>query len=178
MFMFTGCRVVVGVLLHSGQCYWFASCSTVMSETGIHINSPIFFWQQKLFDQGQGKMVCLVVSEVTVIFFFFPQSLVFLLFGSPALFPVCPQFVLVCVCVRAGCGLLVPSPCSPCSCVGSPKTCRLTGDFELPVGVSKSVNGCLSLHISPVIDRWSVQGVARLSPNVNWDWHQSPVIPD
>ena len=32
-----------------------------------------------------------------------------------------------------------------------PKTCRLTGDCKLSVGVNVSVNGCLSLCVSPVI---------------------------
>ncbi|KAL7383383.1 hypothetical protein ABVT39_009534 [Epinephelus coioides] len=49
---------------------------------------------------------------------------------------------------------------SPCQCgfppgapasSHSPKTCRLIGDSKLSVGVNVSVNGCLSLCVSPVI---------------------------
>ena len=57
------------------------------------------------------------------------------------------------------------SPGTPASS-HSPKTCSLglIGDSKLPVGVSESVNGCLSLCVSPVTDWRPVQGVPRLRP--------------
>ncbi len=36
----------------------------------------------------------------------------------------------------------------------NPKTCRLIGDFKLPLGVNVSASGCLSLYVSPVINWW------------------------
>ncbi len=41
------------------------------------------------------------------------------------------------------------SPGTPASS-HNPKTCRLTGDSKLPVGVNVSVSGCLSLYVGPV----------------------------
>ena len=52
-----------------------------------------------------------------------------------------------------------PSPC--------PKTCRLTGTSKLPVRVNVSVNGCLPLCVSPVINWRPSQGASCLSPC----WH-------
>ncbi len=46
----------------------------------------------------------------------------------------------------------------------SPKTCRLIGDSKLPVGVNVSVNGCLSLYVSPVMNWRLVQGEPRPRP--------------
>jgi len=59
----------------------------------------------------------------------------------------------------------------------SPKTCRLIGDSKLSVGVNVSVNGCLSLCVSPVIVWWPVQGEPCLSPSVSWDRLQHPRDP-
>ena len=80
------------------------------------------------------------------------------------------------------CGVCMFSPCqrgfppgAPASS-HSPKTCRLIGDSKLPVGVNVSVNGCLSLCVSPVIVWRPVQGVPRLSPSVSWDRLQPPLI--
>ena len=48
---------------------------------------------------------------------------------------------------------------------------RLIDDCKLSLGVSVSVNGCLSrLSLcGPVMDRQPVQGEPRLSPNDSWD---------
>jgi len=63
--------------------------------------------------------------------------------------------------------------CSPRVSVASshsPKTCRLgtrlIGNSKLSVGVNVSVNGCLSLCVSPAIVWRPVQGVPCLSPDV------------
>ena len=60
------------------------------------------------------------------------------------------------------------SPGTPASS-HNPKTCRLIGDSKLPVGVTVSVNGCLSVYVGPAMDWRPVQGVPRLSPNDSWD---------
>ncbi len=44
------------------------------------------------------------------------------------------------------------------------KQVRLIGDFKLPVGVNVSVNGCLSLYVSPVMNRQLVQCQPGLAP--------------
>jgi len=66
------------------------------------------------------------------------------------------------------CGVCMFSPCqrgfppgAPASS-HSPKTCRLIGDSKLSVGVNVSVNGCLSLCVSPVIVWWPVQVSCRI----------------
>ncbi len=43
---------------------------------------------------------------------------------------------------------------------------RLTGGSKLPVGVNVSVNGCLSLCVSPVTAWRPVQGGPHLSPKL------------
>ena len=73
------------------------------------------------------------------------------------------------------CGVCMFSPCKRGFSPGtpasshSPKTCkmgtRLIGYSKLTIGVTVSVNGCLSLCVGPVIDWRPVQGVPRLSPN-------------
>lgn len=55
------------------------------------------------------------------------------------------------------------------------KKVRLSGDSKLPVDINMSVNGCLSLCVSPVIHWRHVQGVSCLSANVCWYWLQPPV---
>ena len=65
------------------------------------------------------------------------------------------------------------SPGAPASS-HSPKTCRLIGDSKLSVGVNVSVNGCLSLCVSPEMNWRLVQGVPHPSPNVSWDRLQPP----
>ena len=51
----------------------------------------------------------------------------------------------------------------------SPQPCIcLISDFELIIGLSMHVHGCLSL-CSPIIDWRPVQGGPRLSPNDSWD---------
>ncbi len=47
----------------------------------------------------------------------------------------------------------------------SPKTCWLTGDSKLPVGVNVSVNDCLSLYVSPVMNWQLIQGEPWPHPN-------------
>ena len=56
---------------------------------------------------------------------------------------------------------------------------RLIDDSKLSLGVSVSVNGCLSrLSLrGPVMDWRPVQGVPRLSPNDHWDRLQPPRDP-
>ena len=56
---------------------------------------------------------------------------------------------------------------------------RLIGDSKLSLGVSVSVNGCLSrLSLcGPVMDWRPVQGVPRLSPEDCWDRLQPPRDP-
>lgn len=39
----------------------------------------------------------------------------------------------------------------------SPKICRLIGDSKLAVGVTVSVNRCLFLYISPMMNRQPIQ---------------------
>ena len=51
---------------------------------------------------------------------------------------------------------------------------RLIGDSKLSIGVNVSVNGCLSLCVSPVIVWRPVQGVLRLSHSISWDRLQPP----
>jgi len=70
----------------------------------------------------------------------------------------------VCMFSPCQCGF---SPGAPASS-HSPKTCRLIGDSKLSISVNVSVNGCLSLCVSPVIVWRPVQGVPCLSPNVSW----------
>ncbi len=41
---------------------------------------------------------------------------------------------------------------------------RLIGDSKLPAGVNVSVNGCLSLYVSPAMNRRLVQGVSCPRP--------------
>ncbi len=55
------------------------------------------------------------------------------------------------------------SPVTPASS-HSPKTCRLTGDSKLPVGVNVSVKGCLSLYVSPAMNLRLVEGEPRPCP--------------
>merc|ERR1712035_59525 len=54
---------------------------------------------------------------------------------------------------------------------------RLIGDSKLTVGVNVSMNGCLSLRVSPATVWRPVQGVPCLSPNVSWDRLQPPRDP-
>ncbi|XP_078026211.1 uncharacterized protein LOC117258684 isoform X1 [Epinephelus lanceolatus] len=72
------------------------------------------------------------------------------------------------------------SPGTPASS-HSPKTCRLgtrlIDNSKLSVGVNVSVNGCLSLCVSPVIVWRPVQVVPCLSPDVSWDRLQPPRDP-
>ena len=85
------------------------------------------------------------------------------------------------------CGVCMFSPCQRGFSPGtpasshSPKTCRLgtrlIGDSKLSVGVNVSVNGCLSLCVSPAIVWRPVQGVPCLSPDVSWDRLQPPRDP-
>lgn len=46
---------------------------------------------------------------------------------------------------------------------------RQVGGTKLPVGVTVSLNGCLSVCVNPVIDWRPVQGEPRLLPSVSWD---------
>ena len=46
-----------------------------------------------------------------------------------------------------------------------------------PVGVNMSVNGCLSLCVSPVIDWGPVKSLHCLSPSVSMDLLQHPCKP-
>ncbi len=56
------------------------------------------------------------------------------------------------------------SPGTPASC-HSPKPRRLiVGDSKLPTGVNVSVNGCLCLYVSPVMNWHLVQVVPRRCP--------------
>ena len=56
------------------------------------------------------------------------------------------------------------------------KTCRLgLGDSKFTVGVNMRVKEWLSLYVGPAMPWWP--GVARLSPNVSWDWLQLPLQP-
>ena len=74
------------------------------------------------------------------------------------------------------CGVCMFSPCQRGFSPGtpasshSPKTCRLgtrlIDNSKLSVGVNVSVNGCLSLCVSPAIVWRPVQGVPCLSPDV------------
>ncbi len=68
------------------------------------------------------------------------------------------------------CGVCMFSPClrgfplgTPAS-FHSPTTCRLICGSKLPVGVSMSVNGWLSLYVSPVMNWRLVQGEPRPRP--------------
>ena len=56
---------------------------------------------------------------------------------------------------------------------------KLISDSKLTLGVSVSVDGCLSrLSLcGPVMDRRPVQGVSCLSPNDGWDRLQPPRDP-
>ncbi len=54
----------------------------------------------------------------------------------------------------------VSSGCFP----HSSKTCRRTGESKFPVGVTVSMNGCLSLYVSPVVNWQLVQGESRPCP--------------
>lgn len=51
---------------------------------------------------------------------------------------------------------------------------RGIGYSKLTVGVSASVNGCLSLCVGPAIDWQPIQVVPHLSPKVIWDRLQHP----
>merc|ERR1711980_625 len=85
------------------------------------------------------------------------------------------------------CGVCMFSPCQRGFSPGtpasshSPKTCnlgtRLIDYSKLSIGVNVSVNGCLSLCVSPAIVWRPVQGVPCLSPNVSWDRLQPPRDP-
>ena len=71
------------------------------------------------------------------------------------------------------CGVCMFSPCRRGFSLGTflPQSKHmqngtwLNGYSKLTIGVTVSVNGCLSLCVGPVIDWWPVQGVPRLSPN-------------
>ncbi len=45
-----------------------------------------------------------------------------------------------------------------------PKTCKLIGDSILLIGVNVSVNGCLSLYVSPAVNWQLVQDVPHPRP--------------
>lgn len=45
----------------------------------------------------------------------------------------------------------------------------LIGDSKLPLGVNASVNGCLSLYVSPASGSWPVQGIPSFLPYGRWD---------
>ncbi len=53
----------------------------------------------------------------------------------------------------------------------------LIGDPKLPLGGNQSMNGCLSLYVSPVMNWQLVQSVPPTSPSVSWDWLQFPPRP-
>ena len=78
--------------------------------------------------------------------------------------------------------LCVEFGCYPSACIRTqpsshcPKTVWLTGHSKLSLGVSVSVDGCLSrLSLcGPVMDWRPVQGVPCLLPNDSWDRLQPP----
>ena len=83
------------------------------------------------------------------------------------------------------CGVCMFYPCMRGFCPGTPASShrpknmhvRLIGDSKLTLGMSVTMNGCLS-HLSlccPVMDWRPVQGVPRLLPNDSWDMLQ-PVL--
>ena len=53
----------------------------------------------------------------------------------------------------------------------------LSGYSKFPLGVSVSVNRCLSLYVSPVMNWQLIQGVPPLLPSVSRDWPQPPQWP-
>ena len=74
------------------------------------------------------------------------------------------------------------SACSPRVCVCflqvlrlpyTPNACRLIGDSKLSIGVNMSLNFCLSLWVSHVMNWQPVQGMLHVSSNVSWDQFQS-----
>lgn len=57
-------------------------------------------------------------------------------------------------------------------CVGflpQSKDCQMRSNAKLIEGVNVGVNGCLSVCVSPAMDRRPVQDVLYLSPTVCWD---------
>jgi len=52
---------------------------------------------------------------------------------------------------------------------------KLSGDSKLSLGVSVSVDGCVSRLCGPAMDWRPAQGVTRLSTNDSWDRLERPV---
>ncbi len=76
------------------------------------------------------------------------------------------------VCMEFACSLmsvLVPSGYSGFVPQSKDMQVGLIGDCKLPVGMNVSVNGCLSLYVSPAVNCQLVQGCTLPSSTVSWD---------